>query len=182
MAGLDLGDVLTIISGSERVHAATIRRFTERFARFNLPDTAMRPSYGLAEATRVRRDARARAAAGESSVSTTRSCPPATRSGARTDGGASSWSATATPRSSTVRIVDPDTRIGESGGKVGEIWVHGDNVAQGYWRNPQQSEHTFGGSSSIRRRARRPDRGCAPATWVSSPTASCSSSAASRIC
>ena len=51
MAGLDLGDVLAIGSGSERVHAATIRRFTERFSRFNLPGTALRPSYGLAEAT-----------------------------------------------------------------------------------------------------------------------------------
>ena len=29
-------------------------------------------------------------------------------------------------------------------GKIGEIWVHGDNVAMGYWRNPQQSERTFG--------------------------------------
>src|SRR4029077_7068660 len=41
MAGLDLGNVLGIISGSERIHAATIRRFTERFSPFNLPDAAM---------------------------------------------------------------------------------------------------------------------------------------------
>jgi long chain fatty acid CoA FadD26 len=29
-------------------------------------------------------------------------------------------------------------------GKVGEIWVNGDNVASGYWRNPELSERTFG--------------------------------------
>jgi long chain fatty acid CoA FadD26 len=51
MAGLDLGNVLGIISGSERIHAATIRRFTERFSRFNIADSALLPSYGLAEAT-----------------------------------------------------------------------------------------------------------------------------------
>ena len=51
MAGLDLGDVLGINNGSERVHPETIKRFNERFARFNLKDTAIRPSYGLAEAT-----------------------------------------------------------------------------------------------------------------------------------
>ena len=51
LAGLDLGGVLGIISGSERIHAATIRRFTERFARFNLPRDTLRSSYGLAEAT-----------------------------------------------------------------------------------------------------------------------------------
>jgi fatty acid CoA ligase FadD28 len=51
MAGCDLGGVRTIISGSERVHGATLKRFTDRFARFNLQAKALRPSYGLAEAT-----------------------------------------------------------------------------------------------------------------------------------
>jgi long chain fatty acid CoA FadD26 len=44
-----------------------------------------------------------------------------------------------------VRIVDPETRVENPAGRVGEIWVHGDNVAAGYWRNPQLSERTFGG-------------------------------------
>ena len=51
LAGLDLGDVLGIFCGSERVHAATVGRFTERFARFGLNESVIRPSYGLAEAT-----------------------------------------------------------------------------------------------------------------------------------
>ena len=165
MAGLDLGDVLGIISGSERIHAATIRRFTERFSRFNLPDTALRPSYGLAEATLyvvvvARRD---------SSPATVRfdyeklSAGHAKRCG--TEGG-SELVSYGPPRSSTVRIVDPETRIENPAGKVGEIWVHGDNVASGYWRNPQQTRaHVRCDSWSIRRRARRRDRGCAPGTW-----------------
>ncbi len=48
------------------------------------------------------------------------------------------------PRVVTTRIVDPDTRMENPAGKVGEIWVHGDSVAGGYWRNPQLSEGTFG--------------------------------------
>ena len=51
MAGLDLGDVRNILNGAERVQPATLRRFAERFARFNLDPRALRPSYGLAEAT-----------------------------------------------------------------------------------------------------------------------------------
>ncbi len=51
MAGLDLGDVLILQNGAERVQPATLRRFTERFARFGLRDKVIRPSYGLAEAT-----------------------------------------------------------------------------------------------------------------------------------
>ena len=43
-----------------------------------------------------------------------------------------------------VRIVDPETSIECPAGTVGEIWVHGDNVAAGYWQKPQETERTFG--------------------------------------
>ena len=49
------------------------------------------------------------------------------------------------PRASRLRIVDPDTRMENPPGAIGEIWVHGDNVAMGYWRKDQQTERTFGG-------------------------------------
>lgn len=51
MAGFDLSDVLVIATGAERVHPKTLRRFTQRFAPFNLREEVIRPSYGLAEAT-----------------------------------------------------------------------------------------------------------------------------------
>jgi fatty acid CoA ligase FadD28 len=52
------------------------------------------------------------------------------------------------PRSPILRIVDPDSSIECSADAVGEIWVHGDNIAAGYWRRPQETEHTFGGKLS----------------------------------
>ena len=51
LAGLDLGGVVGIISGAERVEPATMERFVDRFAHFKFTDHMMRPSYGLAEAT-----------------------------------------------------------------------------------------------------------------------------------
>jgi acyl-CoA synthetase (AMP-forming)/AMP-acid ligase II len=48
------------------------------------------------------------------------------------------------PRASTVRIIDPATRMENPPGAIGEIWVHGENVAIGYWRNREQTERTFG--------------------------------------
>lgn len=144
LAGLDLSDVLGIVSGSERIHPATITRFNERFAGFNLKDTVIRPSYGLAEATlyvatpelghppRTVRFDYERLSAG--------SAQPC---GSHTEGGTDLISY-GVPRTSTVRIVDPETRKENPSGTVGEIWVHGDNVAMGYWRNPRQSELTFG--------------------------------------
>ncbi len=47
----DMGLVLGIISGAERVKPATLHRFVDRFAHFNFRDHMMLPSYGLAEAT-----------------------------------------------------------------------------------------------------------------------------------
>lgn len=143
MEGLDLGDVHTVLSGSERVHAATIRRFTERFSRFNFPASALKPSYGLAEAVVY-------------AVSSKPGHPPVT---ARFDyeklsaGHASPCDnqtgcelvSVGPPRACTVRIVDPDTRIENPAGKVGEIWLHGDNVSKGYWQKPQLSQRTFSG-------------------------------------
>ena len=143
MAGLDLGHVQVILSGSERIHAATLRRFTERFSRYNLPDNALRPSYGLAESTvyvsssapwgppaTVRFD--------YEKLSTGHAQPCGSEGG-------SELVSLGPPRACTVRIVDPETCVENPAGRVGEIWVHGDNVADGYWRNPQLSERTFGG-------------------------------------
>ena len=144
MAGLDLGNVRAIITGAERVNAATLKRFTDRFARFNLSETVIRPSYGLAEATLYVASARPGHAPRSVRFDYQHlSAGEAKRCDSQADGGAELVSYGA-PRASTVRIVDPVTRMQNPMGKIGEIWVHGDNVAMGYWRNPQQSVRTFG--------------------------------------
>jgi long-chain fatty acid adenylyltransferase FadD28 len=144
MAGLDLGGVHSIISGSERVHEATLRRFADRFADFNLPAKALRPSYGLAEATVFVATSGAGA-------------PPKIvhfDSDRLSAGHAERWSGTkGTPLVSyslrpppAVRIVDPETQTECPDGMVGEIWVCGDNVSDGYWNRPTETERTFGGT------------------------------------
>jgi long-chain fatty acid adenylase/transferase FadD26 len=143
MAGLDLGDVLSITTGSERVHAATIRRFTERFSRFNLPDTALRPSYGLAEAMVYVVSSAGRPPHAVNFDYEKLSAGFATPCATAQAG--SELVSQGPPRACTVRIVDSETRVENPAGKVGEIWVHGDNVAAGYWRNPELTEQTFGG-------------------------------------
>ncbi|MGH9207742.1 MAG: acyl-CoA synthetase, partial [Acidimicrobiales bacterium] len=49
------------------------------------------------------------------------------------------------PKSPMIRIVDPVTRIERPARTVGEVWVHGENVAMGYWRKPDETENTFAG-------------------------------------
>jgi long-chain fatty acid adenylyltransferase FadD28 len=143
MAGLDLGDVVNIINGSERVQPATLKRFADRFAPFNLDDRVVRPSYGMAEATVYVATRKAgqppeivhfesqKLSAGQAERCASGSGTPLVSYGM--------------PQSPIVRIVDPETSVECPAGTVGEIWVHGNNVAMGYWREPQQTEHTFGG-------------------------------------
>ncbi|WP_297847670.1 AMP-binding protein [Mycobacterium sp.] len=142
MAGLDLGDVLVILTGSERVHPATLRRFTDRFARFNLPDAAVRPGYGLAEATVY---ALTRTPAQPPKIVHFESEKLATGTAERCESPSGiplvSYGA---PRSPMIRVVDPDTRIECPQGTVGEIWIRGDNVAMGYWEKPRETKRTFG--------------------------------------
>jgi fatty acid CoA ligase FadD28 len=140
MAGHDLGDVMTIVPGSERIQPATLRRFTERFAPFNLRDSVLRPSYGLAEATVY---VATRAPGRPPEVVHFDSDNLSAGQAKRCHSGGSALVSYGVPKSPMVRIVDPETRTECPDGTTGEIWVHGDNVATGYWGKPQETEQTF---------------------------------------
>ena len=143
MAGLDLSDVLVIVTGSERVHPATLRRFTQRFARFNLREAVIRPSYGLAEATVY---VATRAAAQPPAIVRFDSEKLTAGKAERCESGSGTPLVSyGMPQSPMIRIVDPETGIECPARTVGEIWVHGENVATGYWRKPHETESTFGG-------------------------------------
>ncbi|OBF25991.1 acyl-CoA synthetase [Mycobacterium sp. ACS1612] len=146
MAGLDLGNVLTILSGSERVQPATIRRFTERFNRYNLRSSMIRPSYGMAEAAVYL-------------ASRTPAQPPevvhfdaeklSAGEAIRTDiTGGATLLAYGMPDSPLLRIVDPETGAECPQGKVGEIWAHGENIAPGYWERSEETNRAFGATIS----------------------------------
>jgi fatty acid CoA ligase FadD28 len=141
MEGFDLSGIHSILNGSERVQPVTLKRFADRFAPFNLDPAVLRPSYGMAEATVYITTRKA----GE---------PPkivSFQSEKLPDGQAERCeSGDGTPlvsygvvETQPVRIVDPDTAIECPQGTVGEIWVHGANVASGYWGKPEESERTF---------------------------------------
>jgi fatty acid CoA ligase FadD28 len=142
MAGLDLGDVLIIQNGAERVQPATMRRFTERFARFGLRDNVIRPSYGLAEATVY---VATRTPARPPEIVRFETDKLSAGHAKRCRSGGTALVSYGVPQSPTARIVDSDTNAECPAGTVGEIWVYGENVATGYWRKPEETEHTFGG-------------------------------------
>ena len=142
MAGLDLSGAAVLINGAERVQGATIRRFNMRFGRFGLPDSAMRTTWGMAEATVYvasspggRPPAEVRFDTEKLTTGRAEVCAA----------GGSVLVSHGRPRACDFRIVDPETRLEKPAGEVGEVWVHGPQVAAGYWRNPELTEQVFNG-------------------------------------
>ena len=121
-----------------------MERFSAAFAPGGFRHDAFYPCYGLAEATVFVAGGR-------------RTSPPVIRhvdSAALEQGQAVSASADAPHErrlvgcggawlENEVRIVDPESRRLRPDGIVGEIWVRGPSVAQGYWNRPDETDRTF---------------------------------------
>lgn len=141
-ADIDLSNVVMII-GSEPVNMAAITAFNEAFAPYGLPPTAIKPSYGIAEATlfvaTIAPDAEAsvlylnREQLGAGHASAVAADAP---------GAVAQVSCGQVARSLSAVIVDGDAELPD--GRIGEIWLHGDNVTAGYWGRPDETERAFG--------------------------------------
>jgi acyl-CoA synthetase (AMP-forming)/AMP-acid ligase II len=140
MAGCDLGNVLSIISGAERVHPTTVERFTKRFAAFNLQGKVIRPSYGLAEATLYV----ATREPGKPPVVAHFEPEKLAAGHAERCANGTALISYGTPQSPAVRIVDTETFTEVPAGMIGEIWAQGENISAGYWNRADETRETFG--------------------------------------
>ena len=121
-----------------------MRKFFEAFAPYGLKETAIKPSYGLAEATlfvsttpadqkptviHVDRD---QLNSGHF-VEVVADAPNAVAQVSAGKVGVDEWAV----------IVDADTATELPDGQIGEIWLHGNNLGGGYWGKEEESAHTF---------------------------------------
>lgn len=147
---IDLSNVVMII-GSEPVSVSAIDEFRKAFEPHGLSPAAIKPSYGIAEATlmvattapgerpTVSYFDRARLAAGL-----------AVRVGPDTRDAVAQVSCGQAARSLSAIVVDPSTCEELPDGSVGEIWLHGDNIGRGYWGKPDETKFMFGARLSAR--------------------------------
>jgi len=142
---LDLSSWTLALNGAEPVRHATLERFAATFAPCGFRRETFYPAYGLAEATVFVTGGPKWAEPPSLSVSAAALARHSVVPAAATDpqsrtfvGCGKTWMGTG------VRIVDPDTMRECEPDRIGEIWVAGPQVAQGYWRNPVETAASFG--------------------------------------
>ena len=143
-ATLDLSNWSLAFIGAEAVRPATLDRFAETFARCGFRREAFYPCYGLAEATLMVTGPKSGTSAAvrafsDKALSQGRVEPlPDTAPHARRLVGCG-----APVGALRLAIVDAQTLASAGPDEVGEIWVAGESVGQGYWHDPQSTAATF---------------------------------------
>ena len=141
---LDLSNVKAILNGSEPVSPASMRKFYEAFAPYGLRETAIKPSYGLAEATLFVSTTPMDEAPtiihvdrnelnNQRFVEVAPDAPDAVAQVSAGVIGVDEWAV----------IVDPDAASELPDDHIGEIWLHGNNLGTGYWGKEEETNEVF---------------------------------------
>lgn len=143
MTGVDLSCWKVAGNCSEPVRAETLKRFYETFSPYGLKETALYPSYGLAEATLMVTGGRPGDRARLWSVSREEFKRNGAVPSGRDDKPQTLVGCGKALPDQTIAIVNPFTTQRLGAGQVGEVWVHGPNIAQGYWEQPDATRQVF---------------------------------------
>lgn len=141
---LDLSSWKVAFNGAEPVRDETLDKFAQFFAPCGFRREAFYPCYGLAEATLIVSGGHAQrpptiASFDSRMLEQGKAVPlPVSSAHSRRLVGCGG-----TMPDQIIKIVDPERRLTCPDGVVGEIWVKGPSVAHGYWKRPEESEHTF---------------------------------------
>lgn len=151
ISALDLSSIEVVLNGSEPINPNTLRRFADKFKSCGFRWQAFLPTYGLAESTLMATghlhvdsgpkvlsfDANRLAVAGEAHLlNVATPTEPSSSEAALLVGSG--------PGEDLVCIVDPETKNSLSDKEVGEIWLSGESIAQGYWNRPDVTSRNFG--------------------------------------
>ncbi|MBV9389919.1 MAG: fatty acyl-AMP ligase [Chroococcidiopsidaceae cyanobacterium CP_BM_ER_R8_30] len=143
-ASLDLSSWEVAFNGAEPVRAETLEQFTDAFAPCGFRAKAFYPCYGMAETTLFVsggvKTALPVVLSVEGEAIEQNQIVAAVSNQERIQrivGCGQTW------LEHKVAIVEPESLIQCADGQVGEIWVHGPSVAQGYWHRPEETEQIF---------------------------------------
>ena len=141
---LDLSCWDIAINGAEPVRPATINEFTTTFEACGFRREAFYPCYGLAEATLMSSGGRKTASPVIRNVQKValeqhqKAIPCISAAGAHSLVGCGK-----SFKDQRIVIVDPDALTPCEANEIGEVWIAGPSVAQGYWNRSKETEETF---------------------------------------
>ncbi len=143
-AGLDLSVLEAMLNGAEPIRAKVLTEFSRTFAEYGFRHRAHTPGFGLAEATLTVTVADHRAEPvthhfDRQALGAGTAVPVAAG-----DANGIALVSCGFPAGQQVAVVDPNRRTELADGAVGEIWVSGPNVGDGYHGDPHSSANTFG--------------------------------------
>ena len=141
---LDLSSWKVAFNGAEPVRQETLDRFAEMFEPCGFRPEAFYPCFGLAEATLIVSGGYV----GEKPfVGCYDSAALADNRAVRVDRNDEMATGIVgcghTLPDQEIAVADPETLESCNDGEVGEIWIRGPSVAQGYWREPRSTAETF---------------------------------------
>jgi acyl-CoA synthetase (AMP-forming)/AMP-acid ligase II len=143
-ASLDLSSWRLASNGAEPVRADTMKRFTETFRECGFRPEAFYPCYGLAEATLFASGGLKAASpvlqtVDAGSFERDRVCvtPVGTAATRMLVGCGRAW------LDERIVIANPETLTECPPDQVGEIWVSGPNITQGYWNRAEETRQIF---------------------------------------
>jgi acyl-CoA synthetase (AMP-forming)/AMP-acid ligase II/acyl carrier protein len=143
-ASLDLSRWRVAFCGAEPIRRETLTEFCQAFAPAGFQAEALRPCYGLAEATLM-----VTSRMGGEELLMQRVSKQALGQGRLVTGDVTQSDALWMVGSGSivgkqqVAIVDPETCRTNPPGRIGEIWVKGPSVTDGYWKREQLSTEVF---------------------------------------
>jgi thioester reductase-like protein len=141
---LNLDCLRVIINGSERIQYKSVKKFLKTFKPFGLSESSILPAYGMAEG--VLKIATAKL---EDPPSVCRIKKDSLAAGLVLDANDSEQSAFDivccgnTSIDTRIKIVNPESLTICHESEIGEIWLWGKTICQGYWNKPEETENTF---------------------------------------
>ncbi len=143
---IDLHRWRVAFSGAEPVLPRTLRDFANRFAPCGFSSSAFYPCYGLAESTLLAAGGSGPAEPEVLTVdrdSLSAGKPTVTQPGRRGRDGQELVSCGQPSHGTQLVLVDPESCCPVGDRVVGEIWLRGASVAQGYWNREEENQTRF---------------------------------------
>jgi acyl-CoA synthetase (AMP-forming)/AMP-acid ligase II len=141
---LDLSSWVSAYSGSEPIRRRTIENFITKFQSSGFQSQYFYPCYGMAEATLMITGGNIE---DEPVYLNVQSELLENKIVLKADVGRDNYQQMVgcghTWLDTEIRIVDPETCTQCADNQVGEIWVSGSSIAQGYWHQPEKTTETF---------------------------------------